>query len=419
MSDQDEQKYGLEGIEQSQGYSPMPMANPDPEPALSDEQVAHFNRPAPPPPVERAYNDVQTGEPTPDNQTVEIERASRDISEIRAAERAALEQQRNADLNEALDHLGREEAAQRAATTPAQPEITSPPRLYEQPAEPQPALTAEQFGALDLEQQNAYVEQADRQLQSVLADPIIRERIESEFTQVRTQAAAEVEAARSGYGQATAALVTESVAMIAALFPEFQNLNLQQMQGAVAVMAKSQPERVQQLAQLLGRTQNIAAAHQQQQFAEQQRQAQLQAQWLQQYKIAEDLKWEESVARDRSPEQIKALRENALPLVERHYGIRPEQFRAIYSGEERVDGATFMRSAPFQLMLSDALSYRMSKEAVGRAVSRNIPNVQRPGSSGEAVTRTQAALAEAQSKLKPAMSAKEAAAYLIARRAAR
>jgi hypothetical protein len=94
---QEEQKYGLEGIEQSQGYSPMPMAtpDPDPEPALTDEQLAHFNRPAPPPPIERAYHDVRTHERRPDNEVLPSpERAAADLSEIREEERREVERQK-------------------------------------------------------------------------------------------------------------------------------------------------------------------------------------------------------------------------------------------------------------------------------------------------------------------------------------
>jgi hypothetical protein len=75
MSDE-EQKYGLEGIEQAQGYEPMQMANPDPpaEPAIDPDSTLakHFSRPAPPEPIERMYNDVATGNPRPDNEVVEM-----------------------------------------------------------------------------------------------------------------------------------------------------------------------------------------------------------------------------------------------------------------------------------------------------------------------------------------------------------
>jgi hypothetical protein len=419
MSDTEELLTGRAGEEARQGWTPMPMAQPEsdepspltPEEFATDDSDAgrHLGRDRAidfPPPIERAYHDVQTGERRPDNEILPSpEKAAADLSEIRAAERLEAERQHNADLNFALDQLRSEEETMRHAMEPQ-------PAAVEQPvAEPQP-------DALQPQPEHTEVPGLHPEIAVALRSPAVRgmlEQVNQQFEQTRAQ-----------YAAATQQLATEAVAMLGAAAPELAGMNPQEAAGALRLIAQQNPQRAEAIRQLVGRTQNILAAHQQQQhhaqlaqLAEQQRQAQLQARWLQQYKIAEDLKWEEAVARDRSPEQIKALRENAVPLVERHYGIRPEQLHAIYSGEERVDGATFMRSAPFQMMLSDALSYRMSKEAVGRAVSRQIPNVQRPGSSGEAQTRTQAALAEAQAKLKPSMNPREAANYLIARRAAR
>jgi hypothetical protein len=410
----DNSDFGRPGLEKAAGYTPLQHAVPDErkEPALTDEQLAHWNRPQQPPPVERSYNDVNTGEPTPDNQTVELERASRDISEIRAAERAALEQQRNADLQDALGWLEREQQALADATTP---------RPVEQQAqEPQPdGLQPEQT---PYEQATAQIDEADKAIQELLKDPLARSHIEAEFNQVR----AEVDTAKAQYREATEQLALQAQSVITALYPELAGLNAQQMQGALQVMARNQPERVQQLAQLNGRAQNLISVYQQQQAEQRQlfqqqvaKQQQLYAQQLQQYEAAEVKRYEAAIARDRTPEQIKALRENVMPMVEKHYGIPKARMQALYSGQEYADAATFMRSANFQMMLSDALSYRMSKEAVGRAVARPVPNVQRPGSAGEAQTRTQAALAEAEAKLKPSMNPREAANYLIARRAAR
>jgi hypothetical protein len=78
----DDSDFGIRGIEKAQNYEPMAMANPDPpsEPAFdTDTALAkHLQRPAPPEPIERTYSDVSSGEPTPDNQTLELDRASRD-----------------------------------------------------------------------------------------------------------------------------------------------------------------------------------------------------------------------------------------------------------------------------------------------------------------------------------------------------
>jgi hypothetical protein len=116
---------GRAGNEAAQGYTPMPMANPDPpsEPAIdSDIALAkHFTRPQPPEPVERAYHDAQSGEPRADNETVPLDRAAEDLSEIRAAERRALQDRENRDLAEALDYLRTQALEQPQPQEPAQP----------------------------------------------------------------------------------------------------------------------------------------------------------------------------------------------------------------------------------------------------------------------------------------------------------
>jgi hypothetical protein len=411
MSDQqDEQKYGLEGIEQSQGYTPLVHAVPDEpaEPAIDPDSTLarHLQRPELPPPVHRDYFDVQTGEATPDNRTLKVERAASDIASAREQERLEVQRAANEALNRELDDATATLDAIKAAEAP-QPVEQEPPPVDEL----QPEQQAFQ------PQPEAVTSGLDPEIAAAIQSPKVRNLLE--------QASLQVEQAKVGYQQATEQLAIEAQGVMTALFPELVGLSGQQAQGALAAMQQREPQRFEQFRQLAGRAQQLIGvyqaqqAEQRQQFAQQvAKQQQQHAQWLRLYETAEIRKYEEAIARDRSPEQIKSLRENVMPYVEKHYGIPEQQMRALYSGEEYADAATFMRSAPFQLMLSDALSYRMSKEAVGRAVSRPIPNVQRPGSSGEAQTRTEVALAEAQSKLKPAMSAKEAAAYVIARRAA-
>ena len=195
----------------------------------------------------------------------------------------------------------------------------------------------------------------------------------------------------------------------------------EQIQGALRLM---QPQRAEQYRQHVGLVSNLIAAHQQQAAQQQQQQLALQAQQqqraqqqLEQYRLAEVKRYEEATAHE-SPELMRTLRESAFPMIERHYGVPEAMMRALASGQQHVDSAELLHSSAFQLMITDALKYRMAQQSVGRSASRPIPQVVRPGSSAEAQTRTEAALAEAQAKLKPSMSPKEAAQFLIAKRAA-
>jgi hypothetical protein len=268
-----------------------------------------------------------------------------------------------------VDHTGR------VQTEPPQPEREA--QWGESPPQPDPVQSADP----------AY----DAELAQALSSPRVRA--------VLQQVNDSVEATKAQYHQATAQMAQEASALIGVLFPEFANMNPQQLQGALAVMAQTQPERVAQLRQLAGRTQNILAAQQQQQAQQQAQQRQQYQENLARYADQEVKRYDQLIARDRTPEQIKAIRENVFPMVEKHYGIPEASMRDLYNGAAPVDGATFMRSSAFQLMLSDALSYRMSKEAVGRAVSRPIPNVQRPGVPEPGPRPDEGAIADAMRRL--------------------
>jgi hypothetical protein len=380
MSDQqDEQKFGLEGIEQSQGYSPMPMANPDPdpEPALTDEQLAHWNRPQQPPPVERSYNDVGSGEPTPDNQTVEIERASRDISEIRAAERAALEQQRNADLNEALDYLRSEEETLRQAMQP-QPA---------QPVEQQPEQQAQP--ELQQPQPEAVPSGVDPEIAQALQNPKIRNLLE--------QVNLGVEQTKSQYAAATEQLAIEAQGVITALFPEHVGLSGQQAQGALAAMQQREPQRFEQFRQLAGRAQQLIGVYHQQQVERQQAFAQQVAQQQRdsahQFKLfatAADNTFDE-MNKSVPAETMKAIRAEAIALFKEH-GVSETELAEHYNSNP------LLRSAAGQQIVSEAARWRLAQKAISQHRSAPVPQVQRPGVS-EAVRIDDGAVSAALQRL--------------------
>ena len=215
MSDE-EQKYGLEGIEQAQGYDPMPMANPDPEPEPaidSDSALAkHLQRPAPPEPTTREYTDAATGTHRPDNEVVEMDRAAEDLANIRRQENLELEKQHNSDLNQALDFLAQEQAALAAAAAPQPVEQQHPNNDFTPEVEAENAAYAHS---------QALFAEADRQIQEVLKDPIIRERIEGEFNTVKTQTAAEVQQAKAAYQQVIAHNAAAGLAALNASFPNW------------------------------------------------------------------------------------------------------------------------------------------------------------------------------------------------------
>ena len=123
---------------------------------LNDPAVKHLSRPdQPAEPVERDYYGAD-GKPTPEHQSVSPEQAARDLANVRNSEREALETERNRELDEALRA---HEAGQQQPAQDQQPQ----PRGFE----PQ-QMTAE-------EAQRLY-DGADRELETALQNPLLREK---------------------------------------------------------------------------------------------------------------------------------------------------------------------------------------------------------------------------------------------------
>jgi hypothetical protein len=390
MSDEqqlDDSDFGIRGTEKAAGFTKMPLADAPPQEDLAlDASVENFvaSRDDPAPAVERAFFDVQTGEPRPSNETVSAEDAARNVANVREAERQAVEEQQNRDLQEALDQL--------------------------RAPEPQPVAVDEQVTGRT-EARPDYTPQPDHP-EAVQMDPQIDPEIAAAFQNPKIRAVLEqasqgVEQTKAQFQQATAALALEAQGMITALFPELAGLNGQQMQGALAVMAQNQPERVQQLQQLMGRAQNLVGAYQQQQAQAAQQQSELARAQFQQFAAWHDGK---SLVNE-TPESRKAIQSVILEDAKRA-GISEKEIASVYNS------VPAFRHSFVQELLADGAKYRLAQRNVATKAHHQVPHVARPGSSAEALTRTEEALASARSKLKPSMSAKEAAAYVIARRAA-
>jgi hypothetical protein len=173
MSDQDEQKYGLEGNEASQGFTPMPLADSPPQEDLAlDASVENFvaSRDDPAPIVEREFRDVQSGEKRPENETLRAEDAARNLSNVREAERRALDEQQNRDLADALAQLQQPVAAGEQSTGRTEPQ-------------PDWEVQAERDHAA----YTAATAEVDKNIEALLSDPNIRNRLEHEFGQVRAE----------------------------------------------------------------------------------------------------------------------------------------------------------------------------------------------------------------------------------------
>ena len=119
MSSDENQKFGLAGNEQAQGYEPMPMALPvEPTTALDVTEdmgtdhptYKHLTRPDGGEPVDRSYKDVRSGEEIDPKFSVSQAQAASDLARVRAEERQARDHR-----GVGCPHLTRQEVANRLA----------------------------------------------------------------------------------------------------------------------------------------------------------------------------------------------------------------------------------------------------------------------------------------------------------------
>jgi hypothetical protein len=225
----DDSDFGIRGIEKAAGFSPMPLADQEPPAEDLEINAATENflatRDDPAPIVEREYRDVQSGERRPENETLRAEDAARNLSNARAAESRALEEQHNRDLQEALDQL--------------------------RAPEPQPVAVDEQVtGRTELQPEYQPQPEAvqatdpniDPELMRALQDPKIRGILE-QVNQGVQQTAAQYQQ------QLADASLTAATAFLAS-FPELSGLRADQLAGAVALINQTNPARAQEIAPL-------------------------------------------------------------------------------------------------------------------------------------------------------------------------
>jgi hypothetical protein len=367
LSDDQDILTGREGVEASQGWSPMVSADPvdAPDPGMTEAELAHFKRPEPPAPVEREYYNNATNEPTPENQSVTPEQAARDLGNIREQERQAKADQDAQDLRSALD------------------QTEQPQQPTQQDQQPQPESFEPQPEAMDPEAAQAHHDaawaEADKAIATAFENPYIRSKIEAEFNQIKTHAAATVQAAQDHYNSALSQLGQEIGVVTAAMIPEISGMSPEQARGALAVLQRTNPQRFEQITQFANRIQgaaNLAQQHahaqqqaQQQQAEMQQRQAQ---EAFQKYAQAEDAK---AFAKE-TPESLAKIR-NFLYADAEKAGISRAQL------EQTWNSTPALRNAFTSELVADGVRWRMAQRGLAQHRANPVPQVQRPGVSSD------------------------------------
>lgn len=322
------------------------------------------------------------GHKRPETETVSAEDAARNVANVREAERRAVEEQQNRDLAEALDQL-RDPTPVAADTgrTEPQPDYTPQP-------DPEHVATDPNL---------------DPEIAAALQNPTVRAVLE--------QVNQNVEQTTSAYQQQLAnAALTASASFVAA-FPELAGLQADQLPGAIALINQTDPVRAQAIATHYGRVNGLVEQARQVAAQQQQRHAELSAAQFKQFAVVSDHRFD-AMNTHVPAETMKAIKTEAVAML-KEYGLSDADIAREYNSNP------LFRSAAGQQIISDAARFRLSQKGLSQHRANPVPHVVRPGSSAERVTRTEEALAEARARLKSSMSAKEAAAYVIARRAAR
>jgi hypothetical protein len=403
----EEQLYGGPGVEQSQGFTPIPEAPAPAEPALEEsinkwaedrEQEEHAK-----PIINREYehqDGENRGKPFDEKSTVSAERAARDLKDLRDAEAALSQMDKDAiaafEIDQAWQH-GQGES-RRALDAQQQTPQTAEQQQTEQP------------------QYSDGLEGVDPEVAAALRNPKVLNVLSNHYSAAEAKvAAAETNAAAhvSAAIQQTAQWAQTNAELAAAAIlarPELRGVHPSQIPGAIQALATANPQAAQQIQQQINHATALVQQSQEAQRVQQQRSAMQYQQQFASYAQAQDQLFERSVA-GVAPETIRAIGETAKQIL-REGGLTDAMIAHEYNN------SPLLRSAVGQQVLADAARYRMLKAGV-KPAPRAIPNVQRPGVS----TSREEASAErdfaVEQRFKGNLSAKQASELLIARRARR
>ena len=319
------------------------------------------------------------------DQTIKIDRAARDLTAVRdgeAAEADALLKQTVADVVDGTRSMPSDDSVRDALLqSQAAPQVEAQPPSV--PQQTQSGLSPE-------------VEQA-------LANPEVRAAIQKEIEPALQ--------ARQQYVDAVAQSAEIVRQQLLAEFPYLANLSPEQRPVAIELLKTRDPAEFQRVTAHLQRAEAIYGRHvQAQQQMQQQRAAQYQQDW-QEYVKREDAKLFEAAPElvDRETQRKTA---DGMVSVLREAGFADRDLKAALEGRASIS----LQDHRAQLLIRDAWRYR---QAMRFEPVRNVPTVQRPGVSQPRGAADDVRLNGLRNRLNQTGNAKDAAALLIAQRAAR
>jgi CRP-like cAMP-binding protein len=370
-------------------------------------------------PLERAYQQAggeNAGEPMPANETVSPAQGAHDLTAIRAAEKAQELAVLEAMLRSEIDGSRGQQTTENLGAQELSPqELAELTNLTpDQVAAKWETLTLQQQDNLRARTEATLAAVTNNSVQDLLQkNPQLASAMQEEIQRTQQHAAAQVEQEKGRYIQGLASNAVTAIQSVAIAYPELASVNdLNQIPVVINTVAQSNPDRakamvghIQQVAVMVQQAQAAQGQYQAQQYAAQQQQFQ---KWSEAHDNAFD-KHFDSVVPDRA--QQAEIKKEALAMLQ-DQGLSHADLQALWQ-------TPAFRSLASQKTMLDAALYRRSKSTAKQKSIKPVPTVQRPGSGTEYVRNSEwTGQREALAKLDRTGSAKDAAAYLVAKRAA-
>jgi hypothetical protein len=308
MSDNllDTEQFGKASVEAGQAYTAMPDPREMQERANEqaaverlaqqiDTEVAEpgtgVNTPFPIEYHKVSADGIRSDERSPDNQTLEVDRAAKDLADYRRGMEDIQRALRDQQLAAEVDALRGAEAAQ--------------PQQAQQPAEPQPPP---QLEGVPQEENDWLVKQFQAEPRLLETFRAYQHQTEQQVAQAQAQAVQHAEATQRQYVDALASYATAASATIFQAFPELNGLTADQMPAVIQAIGKQNPERAMQMSNHIQNVQLLSAKAREAQTAQARQYQAAQQHQFQAWSRGEDDAYSEATKTD-TPQRTAAIKE--------------------------------------------------------------------------------------------------------------
>jgi len=401
MSDELQIPPAIAEIAAESGYSPMPPSTEKPdddEPKIYSSEQSDLrklarevseSRGSPEPDViDRSYKYLggdRAGQAVESNLTLDLNRASDDLKNVREAE---LQSEMDAQAQQLADAID-------AARNP-------------QPVD-EIQRAREEFGPFDQQQQHPQTEQhpgVDPVVAEAMKHPAIAAALKAEVDQVHA-AVDQVNIARDHYAKSTMAAAQMAAAALVASVPELQGISPDKFEVALQLIERQDPNKANAIRNHFGRVERLYAEA----TNARAQQAQLEQQQLKNWTQVESQRFDAwTKSNPQNAERVRSIMPHA-PEILAEYGIGRPQL------EHLIRTQPLLNSFAGQQILLDAMSYRHAMKTATQAAAKPAPQFQRPGTSTDHIRNSAVDSAVADFRANP--NPKTAARMLVARRAAR